>query len=98
MLVAHVLEHVDEAVGNALFDSYLPFVRPGGKIVVITPQERGFASDATHTRWVGFEGLRQHFDRAGVSVDRQYSFPLPGLAGRVFYANEFVSVGVARGR
>lgn len=98
MLVAHVLEHVDEDVGDALFDSYLPFVRPGGRIVVITPQERGFASDATHTRWVGFEEVRHHFDRAGVSVDRQYSFPLPRRGGRVFYANEFVSVGVARRR
>jgi 2-polyprenyl-3-methyl-5-hydroxy-6-metoxy-1,4-benzoquinol methylase len=94
MLVAHVLEHLDEGAAQDLLGTYLPFVRPQGKIVVITPQERGFDSDDTHVRWVDFARTRRHFQVAGVHTERQYSFPLPRRMGRFFYANEFVSVGV----
>jgi len=31
--------------------------------------------------------------RAGVTVERQYSFPFPRVAGKVFSYNEFVLVG-----
>ncbi|MEU6312733.1 class I SAM-dependent methyltransferase [Streptomyces sp. NPDC047014] len=93
LLVAHVLEHVDEETGENLLEQYLPLVRPGGSVVMITPQEVGFRSDATHIRWVGFEELRDHAGRAGIAVRRTYSFPFPRSAGRVFPYNEFVLVG-----
>ena len=52
MLVAHVLEHLDADEGTALLRSHLGWVRPGGRVVLITPQERGQASDPTHVRLV----------------------------------------------
>ena len=39
--------------------TYLPLVRPGGRVAFITPQERGFASDATHITFTGFAELRR---------------------------------------
>ncbi|MFE6835521.1 MULTISPECIES: class I SAM-dependent methyltransferase [unclassified Streptomyces] len=93
LLVAHVLEHVDEGTAASLLEQYLPLVKPGGSVVMITPQEVGFRSDATHIRWVDFDQLRSHAGRAGIAVRRTYSFPFPRPMGKVFPYNEFVLVG-----
>lgn len=92
MLLAHVLEHVDESVADEIIAEYLPFVRPGGSVVFITPQERGFPTDPTHIRFVDFAAMKGHAERAGLSVQRAYSFPFPRPAGKVFTYNEFVQV------
>ncbi|MEY9962286.1 SAM-dependent methyltransferase [Streptacidiphilus sp. MAP12-16] len=92
LLISHVLEHIDTEGSASLFADYLPFVRPGGKVVMITPQESGFASDPTHIRWVDFSVLRETCTDAGIEVKRTYSFPLPRLAGKLFRYNEFVCV------
>ncbi|MEU9251369.1 class I SAM-dependent methyltransferase [Streptomyces sp. NPDC048270] len=97
LLASHVLEHVDEETAASLLEQYLPLVKPGGSLVLITPQEVGFRSDATHIRWVGFEELRTAADRAGVAVRRTYSFPFPRPMGKVFPYNEFVLVGTVPG-
>jgi 2-polyprenyl-3-methyl-5-hydroxy-6-metoxy-1,4-benzoquinol methylase len=93
LLVAHVLEHLTEEEADRLLKTYLPYVRPGGQIVVITPQERGFRSDETHVRFVDAELSAAHLRHAGIAVERSYSFPFPRTVGRVFPYNEFVVVG-----
>lgn len=95
LLCAHVLEHLDAAKASALLARYLPYVRPGGRAVLITPQEAGFASDATHVRFVGFPELTEEARAVGLDVRRAYSFPLPRAAGRIFRHNEFVLVSTA---
>lgn len=92
LLVAHVLEHVSEKVGDEIVSEYLPCLRPGGQVVFITPQEAGYRSDATHIRFVGFEESRAHAERLGLSVTRSYSFPFPRAVGKIFAYNEFVVV------
>lgn len=92
MLAAHLLEHLPAEQAREVIASYLPFVRPGGTVVFITPQERGHASDATHVRWVGFAEAAALCAELGLGVTRQYSFPFPRLAGRAFTYNEFVTV------
>jgi 2-polyprenyl-3-methyl-5-hydroxy-6-metoxy-1,4-benzoquinol methylase len=92
MLLAHVLEHLPEDDVRGLLKSYLPYLRPGGTVVFITPQERGYASDATHVRFVGFAEATALATELGLEVTRAYSFPLPRFAGRWFTYNEFVVV------
>jgi 2-polyprenyl-3-methyl-5-hydroxy-6-metoxy-1,4-benzoquinol methylase len=92
LLAAHLLEHVPADAAQQIVESYLPFVRPGGRIVFITPQERGYASDATHVRFVGFTEAAAVASALDLTVHRQYSFPLPRTAGRIFTYNEFVTV------
>jgi 2-polyprenyl-3-methyl-5-hydroxy-6-metoxy-1,4-benzoquinol methylase len=92
MLLAHVLEHVAEDGVREFVGRYLPFVRSGGSVVFITPQERGYASDATHVRFVGFAESTALAAEFGLTVARSYSFPLPRFAGRAFTYNEFVVV------
>lgn len=92
MLAAHLLEHMPAEQAREVVKSYLPCVKPGGRAVFITPQERGYDSDETHVRWVGFAEAAQLCEELGMTVERQYSFPFPRPAGKVFTYNEFVTV------
>jgi hypothetical protein len=67
-------------------------VRPGGAIVFITPQERGYRTDDTHVSFVDFVGLAGLCADLGLRVTRRYSFPLPRRAGRWMTYNEFVVI------
>ena len=92
LLLAHVVEHVSYDVGLQLLREYLPLLRPGGRVVLICPQERGWATDATHVRFVDFDDLARLIRDAGLRQERHYSFPFPRLAGRFFPYNEFVAI------
>jgi 2-polyprenyl-3-methyl-5-hydroxy-6-metoxy-1,4-benzoquinol methylase len=92
LLLSHVLEHVSQADGDGLIDEYLPYLKPGGTVMMICPQERGYASDDTHIRWVDFTGLAAHVHQAGLESVREFSFPLPRLFGKAFIYNEFIHV------
>lgn len=92
LLLSHVVEHMGGAEAIALVRDYLPSVRAGGALVVITPQEAGFRTDASHMRFVGFDEIAQLCDDAGAKVERQFSFPFPRVVGRYFPYNEFVVV------
>ena len=47
-----MLEHLDEPTGVDLITGYMPYLRDGATVVIITPQERGQRSDATHVRFM----------------------------------------------
>ena len=86
-----MLEHVAEPA--ALIEQYLPLLVPGGRIVLITPQEAGWRSDATHVRFLDDRALVRILEALGFGLERAYSFPFPRWAGRAFRYNEFVVVG-----
>jgi len=92
LLAAHLVEHLEPAQAREVVGGYLEFVRPGGKVVFITPQERGHASDETHVWFVDFAAAAQLCADLGLVVERQYSFPFPRPVGKVFTYNEFVTV------
>jgi SAM-dependent methyltransferase len=100
ILLAHVAEHMHESEAVALLGEYLGLLRPGGRLVLIAPQEAGFLSDATHVELMDFTRLQRISTRLGLAPERAYSFPFPRWAGRWFTYNEFVVVsrrGVAGG-
>lgn len=97
LLIAHVLEHIGQDDGAALIASYLPYVRPGGQVVLITPQEAGYASDATHVEFIDADALARIVRSLGLDLVRSYAFPLPRLFGKLFRHNEFVVVARAPG-
>ncbi|GAB3938255.1 methyltransferase domain-containing protein [Micromonospora vulcania] len=92
LLAAHLLEHLPATDAREVIASYLPYVRSGGTAVFITPQERGYASDASHVRFVGFAEAARTCQELGLTVTRQFSFPFHRALGRVFTHNEFVTV------
>jgi SAM-dependent methyltransferase len=88
-LVAHVVEHLTTEEAREIIGSYLPSVRPGGRFVFITPQERGYSTDATHVSFTDFAALETLANDLGLVVERQYSFPFPRAFGKSFTYNEF---------
>jgi 2-polyprenyl-3-methyl-5-hydroxy-6-metoxy-1,4-benzoquinol methylase len=89
LILMHVLEHLDDGQADDIFDTYLPFVRSGGSVVCVTPQERGFASDPTHTVFVDDSYLVSLMERHDLNVASVRSFPLPRRFGKAFIYNEF---------
>lgn len=90
LLFAHVLEHMAGKEAKKLIEQYLVYLKPGGKVVFLTPQEVGYRSDLTHVEFMDFAALRNLAVSLGLTVDRAYSFPFPRWAGRLFKYNEFV--------
>ncbi|MCZ6782323.1 MAG: class I SAM-dependent methyltransferase, partial [Proteobacteria bacterium] len=93
LLAAHVLEHMPLDEATALVGEYLDFVRPGGRVVLITPQEAGYRSDPSHVEHLDFDALAKLLAELRLEPVRSYSFPFPRFAGRWFVHNEFVVVG-----
>ena len=98
LLFAHVLEHMTRSEAKSLIELYLPYLRPRGRTVVFTPQERGYATDATHVEFMDFERVWSVCREVGLQVERSYSFPLPRWMGRLFPYNEFVVIARLRAR
>ena len=94
LLLAHVVEHCSEDDARALVARYLGHVRPGGTVVIVTPQEAGQRSDATHVTFCDHEVVARILQPLDVTVDHRRSFPFPRPAGRLFPYNEFVTTGV----
>lgn len=92
MLVAHLVEHMHRAEAVRILSGYLQYLAPGGIVVFICPQERGYASDATHVEYTDFDGLADVARQLGLTVLRRSSNPLPRFAGKWFTYNEFVLV------
>lgn len=90
ILLAHVLEHMTLDQALALVGGYLHYLRPGGRVVMIVPQEAGFASDPTHVDFVGLDEIAMIEDRNGLTREEAYSFPFPRWVGRFFKYNETV--------
>jgi len=92
ILLAHVAEHMTEDQVVALLGEYQGLLRPGGQLILISPQEAGFRSDATHVELMDFARLARISDRLGFQTERSFSFPFPRWVGRLFTYNEFVVV------
>ena len=89
MLLAHVVEHMTAEEAEQLVRFYLPYLRPGGRVMFICPQRRGFATDDTHVQFFDLPALRSLARSLGLVVTREYSFPLPEKAGGFFAYNEY---------
>lgn len=74
---SHVIEHVDGSRAIALIENAFAALRPGGKLLVRTPNWRndtvrheGFWLDITHIRPYPLPLLKQVFEDAGFSVEQ----------------------------
>jgi SAM-dependent methyltransferase len=93
LLIAHVLEHLTPDDARALVTDNLRYIRPGGSVVAICPQQRGQASDPTHLTEFPAARLRELLESCGVGGVVVHSFPFPFWMGRVFTHNETVARG-----
>jgi 2-polyprenyl-3-methyl-5-hydroxy-6-metoxy-1,4-benzoquinol methylase len=89
LLLAHVLEHLDTKEQIEIIECYLPYLKKNGGILIITPQEAGYASDPTHVTFTDFERVREILNELNFEVTSQKTFPFPRAFGRYFKYNEF---------
>jgi len=93
LLLAHVAEHMTEKEAIKLLEIYFPLLKNNGNLIIITPQETGYKSDATHVQFVNFDVQRRIIKALNLEFVRQYSFPFPRFFGSFFKYNEFISIG-----
>jgi 2-polyprenyl-3-methyl-5-hydroxy-6-metoxy-1,4-benzoquinol methylase len=98
LLIAHVMEHMTHEDGVGLLKSYLPYLKPGGRVVILTPQDPNCENDPTHVRYVDFPAARALTDAVGLEVTQQHGYPLPLPLGRIRpgNTNEIVTVAQLR--
>jgi SAM-dependent methyltransferase len=96
LLFSHVAEHMRFDEAGRLLREYLPFVRGGGRVIAMTPQEAGYRSDPTHVEFFDFVRLGELLRSVGLDIVRGYSFPFPRAVGLLFKYNEFVVVARKR--
>jgi SAM-dependent methyltransferase len=89
LLLAHVVEHMSREQALRLLADYLPFVHPGGRVFLVCPQERGYASDPTHVWFAQEADLVDLVGELGLVLEKSFSFPFPRAAGKLFIYNEF---------
>jgi len=90
LLLSHVAEHMRAPDVVRLLEENLRWVRPNGRVVVVTPQEAGFASDPTHLEFMDWDRIERIVREVGCVPTARYSFPFPRAIGRWFKYNEFV--------
>lgn len=93
ILISHVLEHMSLLDAVSLLKFYVPYLKPGGQVIAITPQEAGYKTDPTHVHFVDLDVLEEAMKKVGLRFEKGYSFPFPRWAGKYFRYNEFVAVG-----
>jgi 2-polyprenyl-3-methyl-5-hydroxy-6-metoxy-1,4-benzoquinol methylase len=92
MLAAHLVEHMPREDAVKILTGYLDYLKPDARMILICPQERGYASDSTHVAFSDFDALTDVANQLGFTKIRRQSFPLPRFAGKAFTYNEFVLV------
>jgi SAM-dependent methyltransferase len=89
LLFSHILEHMDEAAAQHILSEYVTYLRPGGRVFMVCPQEKGYASDPTHVRFTDGEALSDLARAVGLTPQPWFSFPFPRALGNMFIYNEF---------
>lgn len=89
LLVAHVIEHLEREDAVKILNDYVQYLRPGGKAMLICPQEKGYTTDATHVSFTTGSDLEVIAREIGLQPESWFSFPFPRAAGRRFAYNEF---------
>lgn len=89
LLTAHVLEHLTYSDCITLLQTYLPYLKPGATVMMICPQEKGYAAETTHIHWVDLDVMARIGTELGLTAHKNYRFPFPRPIGKVFTHNEF---------
>lgn len=95
ILLSHVLEHLTLSDARALLHTYLQYLLPSGKLIIICPQQRGFASDSTHATYFDLDALAQLAASVQCSEVSRQSFPFPAFVGRWFTYNEWIHISAS---
>lgn len=92
LLLSHVIEHLTPEQAREIIHQYIPYLYDDAQIVIICPQQRGFASDDTHVTYFEEQNIRLLLNQLELREVSYRSFPFPKSFGKVFIYNEHVAV------
>lgn len=98
LLLAHVVEHMKIDTAVELIKKYIRYLKPTGRLIMITPQEAGYTSDSTHVEFIDFAKLQYINKQLNLTMFKEYSFPFPRHVGHLFTYNEFISISIKANR
>jgi SAM-dependent methyltransferase len=105
ILLSHVLEHLTLEESDDVLNMYLPYLKDGGRVIVICPQEKGYATPPSqdsadahataeaHVTFLDSMDIQKILKTPGLDIEKTYSFPFPRKMGKIFRYNETVVVG-----
>jgi trans-aconitate methyltransferase len=76
LICDNVLEHLTPDEINSFFSGVKQYWMPGGVLLVIVPNRRGYQSDPTHKTFVDETVIRQMTAKHGLTLVRQYRHPI----------------------
>ena len=88
LLFSHVIEHLSRESALEVIQHYSKWLKTGGSIVVICPQQKGYASDSTHLTYFDERDIEKILTASGFSRVRKKSFPFSKHFGRIWIYNE----------
>lgn len=94
ILMSHLIEHMVMEEVYDLLNEFKNNLKRNGKLVMITPQEKGYNSDATHVEFIDWKKHQILCKRLNFIVTKQYSYPFPRVFGKLFTYNEFITVAI----
>lgn len=92
LLLSHVIEHLTPEHAGELLRQYIPYMDHDSQIVIICPQQRGFASDDTHVTYFEEQNIQSLINQLELGEVSYRSFPFPKSVGKLFIYNEHVAV------
>jgi 2-polyprenyl-3-methyl-5-hydroxy-6-metoxy-1,4-benzoquinol methylase len=95
LLFSHVVEHLTLADARALLHMYVQYLAPSGKLIIICPQKRGFATDSTHVTYFDLDSLAQLAASVQCSEFSRKSFPFPAFLIRWFTYSEWIHISIS---
>ena len=96
LLFSHVIEHLTFADALQILSTYIKYLSPRGQLIIICPQQRGFASDSTHVTYFDLDAIQQLATSANCKQISRQSFPFPAFFGRWFTYNEWVHISTSQ--
>jgi SAM-dependent methyltransferase len=96
LLFSHVLEHLTPEQHLGILDQYLPYLKSGGRVVVLIPQEAGFKHDSDHKFFWTPEFMAEYLSDHSLILQKIGSFPLPSIFSRIFIYNEWFLVAAKK--
>jgi len=84
----NVLEHLEEHQIDSFFKAFNSKLAPGGRLVAIVPDAKGYEKDPTHRTFVTQEYLTPICKKHGLTIRKYFCFPFNNRTiGKFFYLN-----------
>jgi 2-polyprenyl-3-methyl-5-hydroxy-6-metoxy-1,4-benzoquinol methylase len=77
LICDNVLEHLSEEEIDSFFRHLDHFCEPGGNLLVIVPNRKGYASDPTHKTFVELDLIQAMARKHALHLDQYYLHPIP---------------------